>query len=133
VERPGILIVEDEFLLALDTKVLLEDAGLNVDGITLTGEEALDLLEKKLSGMVLMDIKLDGSLDGIETSRQIADRFGIPVVFVTGNVDTKTMDLAMATNPAGFLHKPLVEKDLLEMLDRVLDGTTQDKKTSNSS
>ncbi len=120
-ERASILIVEDEYLLAMDIKTTLEDSGYNVAGIALSGEEAMEQAEKERPDLVLMDIKLHGNSDGIETAMQVRERFGTPVIFLTGNVDGKTKERVKEADPSGFIHKPVAEHELLTMLENVLN------------
>ncbi|MFC1769606.1 response regulator [Nitrospirota bacterium] len=117
-EQGSILIVEDEYLLAMDIQFTLEDTGYKVMGIALSGEEALEQLERDLPDLVLMDITLYGNLDGIETAKQIHKRFNIPVVFMTGNADKLTTDNINEINPVGFIHKPIIENELMALLEK---------------
>lgn len=116
----SVLIVEDEYLLAMEIRIALEESGYTVAGIALSGEEAVEQAERERPDLVLMDIKLHGNSDGVEAARRIMERFGTSVIFLTGNVDGSTRERASKVNHSGFIHKPVVEHELLTMLDNVL-------------
>ena len=80
----SILIVEDESILAEDLGLSLENLGYLVRGKVSTGEEAVKLAEELRPDLILMDIKLQGDIDGIEAADQIRTRLDIPVVYLTG-------------------------------------------------
>jgi CheY-like chemotaxis protein len=101
-----ILIVEDEFLSALGLKHILERLDYAAQ-ITTTGEEAVELAEKENPDVVLMDINLDGEMDGIEAAEKISLELGIPVIFMTGYSDEGMMERAKQIKPAAILSKPL--------------------------
>ena len=79
-----ILIVEDEGILAEDLGLSLENLGYSVEGKVSTGREAVNLAEDLRPDLILMDIKLQGDIDGIEAADQIRTRLDIPVVYLTG-------------------------------------------------
>ena len=117
-----ILIVEDEGLIALHLTELLENAGYRVASPACSGEMVLrDIASAPLPDLILMDIALAGSLDGIETARQIRRRFPIPVVFLTAYSNQNRIDEAMEVSPFGYLTKPVMEEDLLGAIRRALD------------
>jgi len=101
-----VLIVEDEGLIALDMKNKLEQAGYSVCGIADCAEEAIASVERFLPSLVMMDIRLRGAKDGIETAAEIRERFHVPVIFVTAHADYATLDRARITEPFGYIVKP---------------------------
>ena len=101
-----ILIVEDEGLIALDLKKKLEQAGDTVAGIEDNAEDALRSAERLRPALVLMDIRLSGPRDGIETADLIGRQFHIPVMFVTAHADRETLERAKITEPFGYIVKP---------------------------
>ncbi|GAB4367808.1 MAG: hypothetical protein Kow009_04660 [Spirochaetales bacterium] len=109
---PRILIVEDENIVALDIKMHLRKYGFQVVGICSSGEEALIQIENSTPDLILMDIKLNGQLDGLETSRIIKERYRLPVVFLTAFADEATLQRAKVTEPFGYIIKPFEEKEL---------------------
>jgi CheY-like chemotaxis protein len=113
-----ILIVEDEILLAMDIELSLKEMGHSVVGCVVTGEEALSVIEKDKPDLVLIDIKLDRSMDGIETSKQIRHRHNIPIVFITGNADQDTLKRANELNPIDLIIKPITDQRLSSILQK---------------
>lgn len=107
-----VFIIEDEAITALDIKKTLEKLNYEVVGIKDRGEEALKVIDKANPDIVVMDISLKGELDGIETARLLNIQRRIPVVYLTGHYDDDTIERSRATNPYGFLLKPLNDRDL---------------------
>ncbi|MEE9465707.1 MAG: response regulator, partial [Candidatus Neomarinimicrobiota bacterium] len=81
----SILIVEDELIIAEDLKIQLEAAGYPVVGVVDTGEDAVRYVDSEHPELVLMDIKLAGSMDGIEAAGAIQEQHDVPVVYLTAN------------------------------------------------
>jgi len=100
-----VLIVEDEFLIAMTAEDSLCDAGIEVIGVAATCEEAIALAEQ-MPDLVLMDIRLASARDGIEAAIEIRRRFGIPSLFTSANHDDATMNRAEPAEPQGWLPKP---------------------------
>ncbi len=117
---PRILIVEDEPLIALDTKNSLEKMEYRVSAIVHTGTEALESVEETNPDLILMDILLSGDLDGIETVRAIHEKHHIPVIYMTANADEDMVKKARETSPCGYLNKPFTERDLYSAIDSAL-------------
>ena len=107
-----ILIVEDEFFISLHTKELVEELGHVVVGIAVSADQAIHVAEQERPDVVLMDIRLVGSRDGIEAADEIRKRLGIGSIFVTANTDPQTRQRALASQPLGFLEKPLTDQRL---------------------
>src|SRR3569833_2197156 len=118
--KEKILIVEDEFVVANDLRIMLNKAGYDVCGIANTVDEALKFIEKTSPSWVLLDIfLLDGS-KGIEVAEHL-NKKNIGFIYVSANTNQSVLEAAKATRPAGFLVKPFREKDLLIMLDIAKD------------
>lgn len=107
-----VLIVEDERIVALDLQYQLRRLGYAVSDIASSGEEALRIAEEVQPDVVLMDIRLGGVLDGVETAEQLRDHSDVPVVFLTAYADDRTLERAKATEPFGYLLKPFEEREL---------------------
>jgi CheY-like chemotaxis protein len=103
-----ILIVEDEGLLALNMRQSIERYGYRVVGVVPSGERAVALAKGLVPDLIIMDIKLKGSMDGIEAVEQIrASNCKAPVLFITAHADAATLERAMKTSPVGYLRKPV--------------------------
>ena len=113
-----VLIVEDEFFIALDHQFQIEELGHTVVGIAVSAEQAVTLAERERPDVVLMDIRLTGLRDGIEAAAEIRDRYDIPSIFLTANTDPATLRRAEQTKPIGILQKPLERARLRAMLAR---------------
>ena len=107
--KTQILVVEDETVVAMDMESILENSGYTVAAVVPSGEEALQKAEELCPDLVLMDIVLEGEMDGIEAAEQIRERFNIPVVFLTAHSDDKTLERAKKTGPFGYILKPFGE------------------------
>lgn len=104
-----VMIVEDERIVALHLKQQLVRLGYEVDGIVSSGPQVLSTLERQRPDVVLMDIHIDGDMDGIETASRIDD---IPVIYLTAYSEDATLERARATRPFGYLVKPISEREL---------------------
>lgn len=107
-----IIIVEDEGILALQVKKLLLQMGHSVSAIFASGENALEELITDQPDLILMDIHLQGNMDGIETAELIHKQYGIPLIFMTAHSEEATITRAKTTNPYGYLVKPLNPREL---------------------
>jgi len=114
-----VLVVEDEFFISLDTKALLQSMGHTVVAIAVSADQAVLLAGQEKPDVVLMDIRLAGTRDGIDAAEEIRSRFGISSIFVTANSDPQTRRRAQAVQPLDFLEKPLTEQRLRLCLSRV--------------
>ena len=115
-----ILIVEDEGLIALDLKKRLEQAGYTVPAIADNAAGALLSVESLEPNLVLMDIRLRGPRDGIDTADEIRRRFHVPVIFVTAHADRETLDRARITEPFGYIVKPFHGIDFRAQIEMAL-------------
>jgi two-component system, response regulator PdtaR len=130
--RPNILIVEDETITAMDIQMQLRDHGYrSVDFVT-TGEEAVEYVENEKVGLLLMDVKLKGVLDGIRTVKRIQEKQRIPVVYISGNTDRHISHRMKATKPVGIINKPLHEEQLLRCVEGALKPALRAAKTTRS-
>jgi len=110
--KKRILIVEDEIMIAKDIESKLRNLGYESLPIVTSGEKAVEKAEKLRPDMILMDIVLDGKMDGIEAASQIRNRFNIPVVYLTAYADDEILERAKVTEPFGYMIKPFGERDL---------------------
>lgn len=104
-----ILIVEDEFIIAEDLRLTLQDFGHEVIAIVSSGEEAIVYTDKFIPDIIFMDIKLDGKIDGIDAARKIRVKHEIPIVFCSANIDKITKKETTQIKPGIFISKPIEE------------------------
>jgi CheY-like chemotaxis protein len=102
----SILIVEDDFIVAKVIEKSLIDLGYSIAGLAATAEDAIAIARRERPDLVLMDIRLQGKMDGIEASENIHSTLDIPVVFLTAFSDQKTFERALVTAPYGYIIKP---------------------------
>ena len=119
-EKTRILIVEDEGLVARDIENMVRNAGYEVCGVVSSGEEAVEEAVKTEPDLILMDIILRGTMDGVEAADKIRGRFNIPVIYLTAHTDENTLDRAKLTEPLGYTLKPVEQKELLTVIEMAL-------------
>ncbi len=103
----NILIVEDEFIIALRMKMEFSKMGYTIIDTTARGEDAVEIVRLKTPDIVLMDINLQGEMDGIEAAAQIHSFSTTSIIFVTGYPDKKLKLRAEKLKPAGYFIKPV--------------------------
>ncbi len=113
-----VLIVEDEVINAMALAEVIPEWGCIVVDMVTSGEDAIRVAEAEKPDVVLMDIRIHGSIDGLGAAREIIGRLGIPVIFMTGYDDEETVSAAMDLKPLAFLVKPLNVSRLKELLVR---------------
>lgn len=111
-EKLKILVVEDETISARIMCKRLDTYGYIVSSIVTSGEEAIVKIQENRPDLVLMDILLEGKMDGIETAGYIKELFDIPVVYITGYMDEKIIERIKVTEPYGHIIKPFSDKEL---------------------
>lgn len=107
-----ILIVEDEAITALDLKRELIALGYEVAGTAANATDAVSAATRLKPDLVLMDIRLDGSVDGITAASAIRGNDDLPVVFLTAHADEATLDRALTAAPFGYVLKPFQVREL---------------------
>jgi DNA-binding NarL/FixJ family response regulator len=118
--RPRILIVEDDYLVALQFENALTEAGYDVVDIASTADEAVQLVPDHHPELVLMDVRLAGPRDGIQAAAEILDRFGIRSIFVSAFSDPTTRARADQTKPIAWLAKPVAAQKLVTTVKAAL-------------
>jgi DNA-binding LytR/AlgR family response regulator len=108
----NILIIEDEFSIAMDMEMRLQKMGYKVAGIATNYKDALAVLLEKDIDIALLDINLNSDKNGIDIGIIIKEKFNIPIVFITAYTDPKTFDDALVANPMGYITKPFKDADL---------------------
>ena len=115
----NILIVEDDQLLSLMMCRMIEKMNHQVVDAVTKGELAVEKVGEYPVDLILMDIILEGEMDGIDAIKEIKQRSEIPVIYVTGNSDPLTIERAKETNFIAYLVKPVTEQILAETIQKV--------------
>ena len=131
-EKVRMLVVEDERIVSLDLQRRLKAMGYEIAGSAVAGEEAIQKAETLRPDMVLMDIMLDGELDGIQAAEIIRSRFSIPVIYLTAYADSATLERAKITEPFGYILKPFEERELHGHIEIALYKARMEKKLKDS-
>ncbi len=118
--RPAILIVEDERIVARDIAMTLGDLGYLVLGTASSGEEALRMLAQRRPDLILMDVRIQGEMDGIELASTVKRSHQIPVIFLTANGDRQTLGRAVEGEPDGYVLKPFSPHNLQTAIEVAL-------------
>ena len=108
----NLMLVEDERIVAFDLKRQLNSFGYSVGSVVASGEQAIDRIAEAKPDLVLMDIHLEGRMDGIEAAAAIRSRHRIPVVFLTAYAEEDTLGRALDSRPFGYLVKPCEGREL---------------------
>lgn len=116
----NILIVEDEWVIALDIKRRLNKLGYGITGIAKNAETALHLAQTSRPDLVLMDIHLQGAIDGTQIAIKMREQFHLPVVFLTAHADEATLNRAVAAHPFGYIVKPFEDHNLSTTIEIAL-------------
>ena len=118
----SILVVEDDGLIALRSQELLTKSGFTVSDLFASGEEVLEYLESAiLPDLILMDIGLAGTMNGIQTARMVREKYDIPVIFLSAYSNDQRIAEAKDVSPYGYIIKPFVENQLLGCIREALD------------
>lgn len=107
-----ILIVEDESILALDLEDILTSLGYTVIGTAINACQAFDIVDQFKPNLILMDVRIQGEMDGIEVAAEIWNRYTLPIVFLTASVDEKTLERIKVSPAYGYVSKPFKTEEL---------------------
>ena len=121
----SILIVEDEFMISEDIAMRLSDFGYKVSGVAASALAAIEILEKGETDLALVDINIDGDMDGIELSKIINDRFKIPFIYLTSLANKTVVERAKETLPASYLLKPFNDRQVQIAIEMALVNYTE--------
>lgn len=116
----NLMLVEDERVVAFDLKSQLQSMGYHVSATVASGEEALACVPVHIPDLVLMDIHLEGSMDGIDAAVRIQAEHKVPVIFLTAYAEDETLHRALASRPFGYLIKPCEARELHAMIQMAL-------------
>lgn len=123
-----VLVVEDETIVAMHLTARLGKLGYECVGVAATGERAIENAAERRPDLVLMDIMLQGPMDGIHAAHEIRKRFDIPIIFLTAYSDAETLKRAKASEPFGYILKPFEERALQSTIEIGLNRHRSEKK-----
>lgn len=126
------LIVEDEPLTSRFIREIIEDQGFEVAGTAKSAAEARMLISQHRIDIVLMDINIQGSIDGIQLARGLIEN-NVAIVYISAYSDPQTLQEAAGTHPYGFLVKPFKETDLIATLLMVVSKVSKEREESEKS
>lgn len=121
-----ILIVEDEMIIGAKISMQLSNLGYQVTGLLPRGEDALVHVQESKPDLVLMDINLKGSMDGIETATRLQQLVQVPIIYLTASADEPTFNRAKATKPYAFISKPYKQLDLQRAIELTISRLAED-------
>jgi CheY-like chemotaxis protein len=116
----NILIVEDQAIVAMTIETQLEELGYKVAGVAATGEAAIQLAREKKPDLILMDVNLEGEMDGITAAEHIGLFLDSPIIYLTAYSDAETVKRAGLTSPFTYLTKPYKLRDLHSNIEMAL-------------
>lgn len=118
--RVSVLIVEDERIVARDLQQTLNDIGHDAFAVASSGEEAVTIASRRRPDVALMDIRIRGAFDGIQTARALRSLYDVPVIYLTAHADAAIMERAERTAPVGYLLKPVRTAELQSTIELLL-------------
>jgi two-component system response regulator LytT len=118
-----ILIVEDEFIIATNLKMMLEDLGYEPLSPTGNEKEAIEILQTQEVDMAILDINLNGKHEGITVGKYIYEHLSIPFLYLTSNSDKGTIQEAKLTHPNSYLIKPFTSEDIYSAIEMAIAGS----------
>ena len=113
-----VLIVEDDMIIAMVLERMIVKLNYTVLDKVITGEDAISSAQQNEPDLILMDIQLKDSTDGITAMEKIRERSNVPVIYITGNSDQYYMNRAKATDFVDYLVKPIQMSDLEQSINK---------------
>ncbi len=124
---PRILIVDDDQGVASVLSMTLPTLGYRVAGVVSTGEAAIEHMREERPDLAMMDIRLEGRMDGIKAGTVARDEFGVPVVYMTAYTGTLAFQCALGTDPRTQLTKPFTKQDIKAAIELALLQAQQER------
>lgn len=121
------MVVEDDIVSSMDLRKRLKRLGYNVCGTLTKGEDVLKQINSLLPDIILMDIQLEGEIDGIDTALKLQESYDIPVIFLTSMVDDFTFQRAKISQPFAYIIKPTLDRELQINIEIALYKSIIDK------
>lgn len=116
-EVPRILIVEDQYFVAVDCELYLRSAGFECVGLATTATDALEIAERDHPDLIIMDIRLASRADGVQTAIVIYERLGIRCIFASAHADSTVRKQAERAHPLGWVDKPYTGDELIKAVN----------------
>lgn len=126
--RHSVLIVEDERIFAKDLQQTLADMGYDAFAIAASADDAIVRASERCPDLVLMDIRIKGSRDGVDTAALLREQFGVPIVYLTAHADDATIERAKRTEPYGYLMKPVKSVELRSAIEVAIHRHAMDSR-----
>ena len=123
----SVFIVEDEYIIAEDLRSILSDLDYQVVGHSMNASDALVHIKKTAPDLVLLDIRIEGEIDGIALAKILNDKHNVPFIFITSHADQRTLEGIKETRPLGYVLKPFDRRDLYVALDIGFSKITNEK------
>lgn len=120
-----VLVVEDCHIQSTVAKKMLESEAFTVTAVCRSGEEVLEQLKFDVPDIILMDIFINGSLNGIETMRMVRQIHSMPVIFITALTKSELHDDALSMSPSDLLTKPISKTELLDSIEKLLNQVVE--------
>ena len=114
-----VLLVEDEYIIAMSISEMLSDMSLVVTGIAASGAEAISMIEVDRPDFIISDITIEGEIDGIDLAGIVHEKYRIPIIFLTGHMDERTIGRILQVPHHCVLNKPIDEQMLGETLNSI--------------
>lgn len=131
-EKARIMVVEDEAVISMEIQERLRKMGHAVCGTAVSGDSAIKTAAEKHPDLILMDVNLKGTVDGVDAAKQIRSNIDTPVIFLTAFADDRTVERAKLTEPFGYLIKPFSEKELYAAIEMALYKHAMESKLRES-
>ena len=120
-DQKTVMIVEDDLILNLLYESYLEKLGYFAEGELVYGKTAIEVARRIGPDLILMDITLEGDMDGINAMQEIRKFSDVPVIYITGNSDPYHVERAKETNYLEYLVKPIEFNDLKEAIEKNIE------------
>jgi AmiR/NasT family two-component response regulator len=120
--QSSVLIVEDEFLIAMNFCAQVEDMGVKVCGTAATAEGAVTKAQAHRPAVVLMDMRLEGGQDGVDAALAIHKSVGSKVIFITASRDPGSVERIFQDHPYALLFKPVSPRQLRTVITEAMSA-----------
>lgn len=130
--HPRIMVVEDDSIIVMELETRLRSLGYDVCATSPSGEDAIEKVVELRPDLVLMDVRLKGEMDGVETAAAIRAHLDVPVIYLTAYADEDTLQRAKATEPYAYIIKPFEERELQTAIEMALYRHHMEQQVQNS-